>query len=152
MLATFGTFDDLIRHLEPGLADWLGSRMDGGRRSRIFAPMEVLKTDSEVVVRAELPGIDPDSIDVTVRDGTMLGVRAERRAPATVQGEYLRRGIAYGTFEGSVVLPAGIDAGKLSAKYDAGVLEIRVPYAAVQVVKIPVETGSGADKALEAAS
>ncbi len=66
--------------------------------------------------------------------------------------EHLRRGFAYGTFEGTVMLPAGIDAGQVSARYDAGILEIRVPHAAVQEVKIPVEAGSGATKALKAAS
>src|SRR6266446_3147806 len=153
MLArTFETFDELVRRLEPSRADWAGGSMDGPRQSRIRAPMETLKTDSEIIVRVDLPGADPDSIDVTVLDGTTLRVRAERRAPTAGQGEYLRRGFAYGTFEGTVMLPAGIDAGALSASYDAGVLEIRVPHAAVQEVKVPVETGSGATKALKAAS
>jgi HSP20 family protein len=152
MLArTFETFDELVRRLEPSLADWFASSMDGSRQSRIRAPMEVLRTDSEIVVRVELPGVDPDSIDVTVQDSSTLRVRAERRAP-TGQGEYLREGFAYGTFEGTVMLPAGIDAGQVSARYDAGILEIRVPYPAVQVVKVPVEAGSGAAKALKAAS
>jgi len=153
MLArTFETFDELVRRLEPSLADWVSGSMDGSRQPRILAPMEILRTDSGIVVRVDLPGVDPDSIDVTVLDGTTLRVRAERRAPAAGQGEYLRRGFAYGTFEGTVMLPAGIDAGALSASYDAGVLEIRVPHAAVQEVKVPVETGSGATKALKAAS
>jgi HSP20 family protein len=153
MLArTFETLDELVRRLEPGLADWAGGSMDGSRQPRIIAPMEILKTDSEIIVRVDLPGADPDSIDVTVRDGSTLRVRAERRAPAAGQGEYLRRGFAYGTFEGTVMLPAGIDAGALSARYDAGVLEIRVPHPAVQEVKVPVEAGPGAQKALKAAS
>src|SRR6266550_3392316 len=152
MLArTFETFDELVRRLDPSLADWFGGSMDGSRQARILAPMEVLRTGSEIVVRVELPGVDPDSIDVTVRDGTTLRVRAERRAPTAGQGEYLRRGFAYGTFEGTVRLPAGIDAGELSARYDAGILVIRVPHTAVQEVKVPVEAGSGA-KALKAAS
>jgi Hsp20/alpha crystallin family protein len=48
---------------------------------------------SEIVLRVELPGVDPDSIDVTVRD-TTLRVRAERQAPTAEQGEYLRRGFS----------------------------------------------------------
>ncbi len=153
MLArTFDTFDELVRRLEPSLAGWFAGSKDGSRQPRIIAPMEVLRTDSEIVIRVELPGVDPDSIDVTVLDGTMLRVRAERRAPTAGQGEHLRRGFAYGTFEGTVMLPAGIDAGQVSARYDAGILEIRVPHAAVQEVKIPVEAGSGATKALKAAS
>jgi HSP20 family molecular chaperone IbpA len=112
MLArTFETFDELVRRLEPSLAEWFAGSRDGSRQPRILAPMEVLRTDSEIVVRVELPGADPDSIDVTVRDGSTLRVRAERRAPTAGQGEYLRRGFAYGIFEGTVMLPAGILGG-----------------------------------------
>src|SRR2546421_13124526 len=95
--------------------------------------------------------VDPDSIDVTLQDGTMLRVRAERWEPTTEQGEYLRREFAYGTFEGAVVLPAAVDPDGLSARYDAGILEIRVPQPAVQAVKVPVEAGAGEKKAPEAA-
>ena len=152
MLArTSGTFDELVRRLEPGLADLFGLDGTGRSRSPMLPPMEVLRTDSEIVLRVELPGVEPDSIDVTMAEDT-LRIRAERRAPTAGQGEYLRRGFAYGTFEGTVRLPAGIDAGELSARYDAGVLDVRVPHAAVQAVKVPVEAGSGAKKALKAAS
>jgi HSP20 family protein len=146
MLArTLDMFDELARRLEPGLAD------SGRSGPPMLPPMEVLRTDSEIVVRVELPGVDPDSIDVTMANDT-LRIRAERPAPTAEQGEYLRRGFAYGTFEATVVLPPGIDPGKLSARYDAGVLEIRVPHGAVPAVKVPVQAGSTKKKALKAAS
>jgi HSP20 family protein len=146
------TFDELVRRLEPSLPGLLGQDgMGRVRGRRLLRPMEVLRTDSEIVVRVELPGVDPDSIDVTLRDGTMLRVRAERREPTTEQGEYLRRGFAYGTFEGAVVLPAAVDPDGLSARYDGGVLEVRVPQPAVRAVKVPVEAGAGENKAPEAA-
>jgi HSP20 family protein len=144
---TFDTLDELVRRLEPGLTDF-GIGRSG---SPMLPPMEVLRTDSDVLVRVELPGVDPDSIDVTMADAT-LRIRAERRAPTAGQGEYLRRGFAYGTFEATVVLPSGIDSGRLSARYDAGVLEIRAPHDTVQAVKVPVQAGSTKKKALKAAS
>jgi HSP20 family protein len=138
MLArTLETFDELVRRLDTSLPDLLGQDGMGRARGwRMLPPMEVLWTDSEILVRVELPGVDPDSIDVTLRDGT-LRVRAERREPTTEQGEYLRKGFAYGTFEGAVVLPSRIDPDRLSARYEAGVLEVRVPQPAAQAVKIP---------------
>jgi len=150
MLArTLDIFDDLARGLGPSLVDLAGH--NGTRRSewRMLPPMEVLRTDSEILVRVELPGVDPESIDVTVADD-ILRIRAERRAPTAEQGEYLRRGFAYGTFEGTVVLPAGIDSGKLTARYEAGILEIRAPHGAAPAAKIPVQAGSADRKALTA--
>ena len=157
MLArTIDTFEDLFRRFEPDLADpfgWLGE--GSARNGRMRPRMEVVRTDSELVVRVELPGVDPDSVDVTLED-TTLRVRAERRVDDAVeQGEYLRREFAYGTFDGAVRLPSGIDPDKLTAKYDAGILEVRVPHAAEKAVKVPVQVGSGGGKSqkeLKAAS
>ena len=113
--------------------------------------MEVLRTDSEFVIRVELPGVDPDSVDVSL-DDTVLRVRAERRVPTTEQGEYLRRELVYGTYERDVVLPSGIEPEKMSARFEDGVLEVRVPHRGARPVKIPVEMGEGTQKALRAAS
>jgi HSP20 family protein len=121
------------------------------RNGKLIPPVDVLRTDSEIVVRTELPGVDPDSIEVTM-DDTRLRVRAERRVSTTEQGEHLRREFAYGIFERQIALPVGIDADKLSARYDDGVLEIRAPYAAAKAVKVPVETASSKRKGLKAAS
>jgi len=148
---TFDAFGELVRRLEPSLADPAGQNGMGRSGSRMLPPIEVLRTDSEILVRVELPGVDPESIDVTMANDT-LRIRAERPAPTAEQGEYLHRGFAYGTFEGTVVLPAGIDAGKLAARYDAGILEIRVPHGAAPAVKVPVQAGSAERKALRAAS
>jgi HSP20 family protein len=153
----FDTLNDLFRRFEPELTDlfeWFGEG-SSTRSGRMRPPMEVLRTDSDIVVRVELPGVDPESVDVTLQDRT-LKVRAERRVDDTIeQGEYLRREFACGTFEGGLVLPSGIDPGKLTARYDGGILEIRVPHAADQAVKVPVEVGSGErkeQKELKAAS
>jgi HSP20 family protein len=153
MLGTFDTFDDLLRRLDTDLATLFGR--GGSERSdrdeRRFPRMEVLRTDSEFVIRVELPGVDPDSMDVTL-DGTVLRVRAERRVPTTEQGEYLRRELVYGTYERVVVLPEGIEPEKMSARFEEGILEVRVPHKAPAAVRVPVEIGSGKQEALRAAS
>jgi HSP20 family protein len=152
MLArTFDAFDGLVRGLGPGFADLAGQNGTGRPGRRMLPPIEVLWTDSEILVRVELPGVDPESIDVTMADNR-LRIRAERRAPTGEQGEYLHRGFAYGTFEGTIVLPAGIDSGQMAARYDAGILEIRAPHGAEPAVNVPVQADLADRKALKAAS
>jgi HSP20 family molecular chaperone IbpA len=113
LVKRFETLDDPFRRIESELTGLLGRTglVASGREGRLTPPVEILGADSELVIRAELPGVDPDSVDVTLDDST-LRVRAERRIPTTEQGEYLRREFAYGTFECSVVLPAGPGPGR----------------------------------------
>lgn len=151
LMRSFDVFDDLFRRFETDLSDLFGRNGMGSRgEARLFPAMEVKRTDGELVVRMELPGIDAESVDVTL-DDTTLRVRAERRASDDA-GEYLRREFAYGIFERRVTLPTGIDPEKLSARFDAGILEVRIPYEGAKAVKVPVEIGSGEQKTLKAAS
>jgi HSP20 family protein len=152
LMRTLDMFDDVLRRFETDVTDLFGRNGTWSRtETRLFPPMEVRRTDGELVVRMELPGIDPEKMDVTV-DGTTLRVRAERRVSSDDPGNYLRREFAYGVFERQVTLPDGIDPEKMSARYDAGILEVRIPHEDTKAVKIPVEIGSGERKALEAAS
>lgn len=151
LMRSFDVFDDLFRLFDTDLSDLFGRNGMGSRGgTRLFPAMEVKRTDGELVVRMELPGVDPESVDVTL-DDTTLRVRAQRRASDDA-GDYLRREFAYGIFERVVTLPTGIDPERLSARYDAGILEVRIPYEGAKAVKVPVEIGSGEQKALKAAS
>jgi HSP20 family protein len=152
VMRTFPTLDELIRRFDTDLADLVGRTGSASSRSerRLLPAMEVRRTDAEYVVRVELPGVDPDSMDVTV-DGSILRVRAERRGATEEQGEQLRREIVHGTFEREVVLPFRIDPEKLSARYEDGILEVRIPYAGRQALKVPVDLASGEKPALKAA-
>ena len=80
LMRTFPTLDELIRRVDTDLADLVGRTDTGssGSERRLLPAMEVRRTDAEYVVRMELPGVDPDTVDVTV-DGSTLRVRAERR-------------------------------------------------------------------------
>ena len=130
--------DELIRRVDTDLADLVGRTDTGssGSERRLLPAMEVRRTDAEYVVRMELPGVDPDTMDVTV-DGSTLRVRAERRGAIEEQGEQLRREIVHGTFEREVVLPFRI----------GGPDPVRGPAA----VKVPVELASREQPALKAA-
>ncbi|GAA2722912.1 alpha-crystallin HspX [Actinocorallia aurantiaca] len=77
------------------------------------------------VVRAELPGIDPDrDVEITVSDDDVLRIHAERRQE---QREGQRSEFRYGAFTRSLVLPHGISAQDVQASYDQGVLTVRMP-------------------------
>ena len=76
------------------------------------------------VVRAEMPGIDPEKdVEVTV-DGDVLTIRGERRAETKERGH---QEFHYGSFARSLRLPSNAKSGEISASYDDGVLELRVP-------------------------
>jgi HSP20 family protein len=84
------------------------------------------KSEKAVVVRLELPGIDPAAIDLEVDENILRvsGTRSDEHHPEAV---YQQMEIVYGRFERAVMLPPGVDAGKASARYSAGFLKIVLP-------------------------
>jgi len=91
------------------------------------------------VIRAELPGLDPENdIEVTV-DGSILTIRAERRQQD--KGPY-RSEFRYGSLARAVTLPASVDAADVTARYDKGVLEVSIPVRAAEPegTRIPIES------------
>ena len=92
--------------------------------------VEQFREGGALVVRAEVPGVDPDKdVEITVHDG-LLEIRAERREETTAEGkEHYRSEFRYGMFSRSVPLPAGASESDIAASYRDGVLEVRVPVA-----------------------
>ncbi|MEK7426163.1 MAG: Hsp20/alpha crystallin family protein [Actinomycetota bacterium] len=92
--------------------------------------VEEFKEGDLIVVRAELPGIDPDKdVEVTVADG-MLRIHAERTQEAMQEGkdkEHYRSEFRYGEFTRVLALPAGATEADVTATYRDGILEVRVP-------------------------
>jgi HSP20 family protein len=90
--------------------------------------VEEYREDGTLVVRADLPGIDPDKdVELTVSDG-MLHIEAERREEEKQEGKgYLRQEVRYGSFSRSLPLPEGMTEADIIATYKDGVLEIRIP-------------------------
>ena len=110
------------------LVDWLESEFPTFGRLQPFGILQMLRVEEfrdgiEYVVRAELPGIDPDNdLELTVQDG-VLTLRAERKEE---QRETHRSEFRYGTFSRSLALPPGTDENDVRATYRDGILEIRV--------------------------
>ena len=92
-------------------------------------PVNVWVGESDAVVTAELPGVDPGKVDISVV-GDTLTISGSREA-ATLKGEesYHRQERNYGRFSRSLQLPFHVEAGKVEAKYDRGILRITLPRA-----------------------
>ena len=99
---------------------------NGGRR-RWAPPMDLVETDDHLVLRADLPGLEGDDVSIEVKDG-VLTVSGERRAEHDEKTDgYYRVERAFGGFSRSMSLPEHVDADRISASFDKGVLEIRIP-------------------------
>ena len=111
----------------------MGRLMNGllegpGRVTQNWVPaLDVWETESDVVYAFDLPGIPEDAINIEVKDET-LSVSAEReKTEETSEDGFYRFERRYGTFARAVGLPQGVDQDQISARYENGVLEIRVP-------------------------
>ncbi|MGB4592530.1 MAG: Hsp20/alpha crystallin family protein [Coriobacteriia bacterium] len=91
--------------------------------------IDVKSKGDDIVVRAEVPGIDPADVDIEVTDN-VLTIRGERKFEEEKEDEgWLIRESSYGSFERSMVLPEGVTADDIKADYTDGILEIHVPKA-----------------------
>ena len=117
----------------PGFGRWFeGFRPLFTMEDRLRVEEEL--TDDKMVVRAEMPGIDPDKdVEITVEDG-MLHIKAERRSETKEEHEgSVHSEFRYGSFERAMRVPRETEVDDVTATYKDGILEIRVPY------KVPTE-------------
>jgi HSP20 family protein len=105
------------------------SRAVWGPQGRPAAmPMTAYRQDGTFVVHIDLPGVSPDTIDVTV-ERNVLTIRAERSLPVPPDSERLIDERSYGEFSRQLVLGETLAVDDLSAVYDAGVLTLTIPIA-----------------------
>jgi len=87
-------------------------------------PIESFIREGELVIRADLPGIDPKKVELAV-EGHQLVMRGEReKKEERKEKNYLHREVMYGRFERVVELPEGVDTDSIKATYHDGVLEV----------------------------
>lgn len=92
--------------------------------------IDVQETDSEYLVKADLPEVKKEDVRVDIQDG-MLSVRGERRQEKEEQGKTFHRiERAYGRFERRLAVPAEVDAQKVAAEFKDGVLNVHLPKSA----------------------
>jgi HSP20 family protein len=113
--------------------------LDFDGESQNWLRVEELHEDGTLVVRAEMPGMDPDKdVDVSVTDGMLrISAKREERSEDKKKDSY-RSEFHYGEFSRTLALPPGVDRDAVKAAYKDGILEVRVPW--------PEEKESGATK------
>lgn len=99
--------------------DWISSEFEAMRVERYI-------DDDNLVIRAELPGIDPDDIEISV-DDEQLTIKAERSSETRSEEDGFRSEFRYGSFIRVLPLPAGADDDEIEASYDDGILKLTVP-------------------------
>jgi HSP20 family protein len=100
---------------------------DGATLRRWMPAMDLLETESAFVLKADLPGMGEDDVNIELEDST-LTVSGERKTTHEDTSEgYLRVERASGAFRRSLTLPKGVDPESVTASFDRGVLEVRIP-------------------------
>ncbi len=134
-LRPFRGFYDMQGEMNRMFDEMFGNLARGSRRrlngSTEWAPaVDVVTKDGDIVVRAELPGVKQEDVDVTFQDG-VLTISGVRKAEEEKEGSgYYVRERRYGSFSRSLALPEGTDESKIHARYENGVLEVSVEGAA----------------------
>ena len=118
-------FDDVLGNL---------ARRPRGQQGTVvteWAPaIDVVTENGNLVVRAELPGVKQEDVDITLHNN-VLTVSGERKAEQEEErGGYYVRERRYGSFSRSLTVPEGVDESKIHARYENGVLEVTVEGAA----------------------
>ena len=106
----FGTFD----WPQWGVGDW-------------SPPIDIAEDEKELTVRAELPGIDPKDLDVSVVDNRLLLTGEKRESSETKEKGVYRSETRYGSFRSTLPLPEGVDTEHVDAQYANGVLTLHLP-------------------------
>jgi HSP20 family protein len=122
---------------------WWPERWLRGEREEITAPaVDVYEEKDEIVVKAELPGMDKSDIEVNLSD-SQLTLKGEKKKEEKIEKEnYFRSERSYGAFIRSVGLPTDVQADKVKASFKNGILEVRLPKteeAKAKEIKVKVE-------------
>jgi HSP20 family protein len=92
-----------------------------------FPAVNIWTNEDDALVTAELPGVDPDKIEVTVKENTVT-IRGSRELDELKEGEaYLRQERGAGTFVRSFTLPFTVDGDSVTAQYQMGILQLTLP-------------------------
>jgi HSP20 family protein len=103
------------------------AQANGGTQRRWIPAMDLVETDGEFVLRADLPGLSESDVSIELEDN-VLTISGERKGDQEYRKDgYYRFERSYGSFRRSLSLPDGVDPGAVKASFRHGVLEVRVP-------------------------
>ncbi len=132
-LSPFEEMDRLMESLFP--RQWLRPfRWEMPTWSELGAPLEIrsprvdiIDRDNEIVVKAEIPGVNKEDLDVSMTESTVTIKGSSSHEEKEEKGNYYRSEISRGTFTRTVALPADVDADKAKAVFNDGILELTIP-------------------------
>jgi HSP20 family protein len=132
----FDPFSDL-----DALTRGLLTSQTGTTRTPRFMPMDLCKVDDHYLLTADLPGVDPGSVDIDV-DGGTLTISAHRTARGEDSVQWLANERFFGTYRRQLSLGEGVDPSAISATYENGVLSVTIPLAErAKPRKVQIEHG-----------
>src|SRR4030043_1019466 len=128
-LAPFREFERMRRDMDR----FWDSFLEGGSRKRTeeggewLPSLDVAETKNELVVKAEVPGMDPKNIDISLSEGvlTIKGEKKEEKEEKEADYHFVER--SYGSFTRLVQLPKEVKSDKISASYKNGILKVTLP-------------------------
>jgi HSP20 family protein len=103
--------------------------------------IEVLDKGEHYLVRAELPGLKKNDIDLSVSDHTLTISGERKEDKESKEKDYVYREYRYGSFYRSIPLPTGLDLDTIAATYEDGILEITVPKVESKKIEVQAKTG-----------
>jgi HSP20 family protein len=126
-VAELNTIQNEMNRLFNTLFDQPAATAANGNSRRWIPAMDLVETDDHYVLRADLPGLSDDDVNIQLEDN-VLTISGERNAQhETEQQSNYRLERAFGSFARSLTLPEGVDPGGVQANFDRGVLEIGIP-------------------------
>ena len=138
MAVSFDPFTELDR-----LAGSLLAAQQGPK----FMPVDLYRDGDRYILTADLPGIDPGSVDIDV-DGQLLTIRAHRSAQLGESVKWLSKERPFGSYLRQFSVGEGIDSANISAHYDNGVLSVIIPVSErAKPRKIEVSSGRSSEQA-----
>ena len=146
-----GVFDDFRKEMDDLISGFFGGERRWPTPSRAWTNLpagvvnpaiDVTENDDSITLTAELPGLAEEEVDLTVREG-MLTLKGEKKHERDEEKDNVHMTErAYGSFQRSMPIPDRVDAEKISARFDKGVLKVVMPKKAESVApsrKIDIE-------------
>ena len=104
-----------------------GPAPSGSTMRRWMPAMDLLEDGDHFVLRADLPGMSEEDVSIELEDSTLTVARERKAEASSEQGGHYRVERASGAFSRSLTLPKGVDPEAVTARFDRGVLEVRIP-------------------------
>jgi len=125
----FAEFTSLRRAMDRLFDEFMMPSLWRSQPAEMTFPIDVYETDDEVVVKAALPGIRADDVDISV-SGESLTIKGEVKQEEKVEREnYYRQELRYGAFARTIPLPTRVDHERAEADFADGILTVRLPKA-----------------------